>query len=121
MVICRGAVQREGERHTQTKNSPPHPPLPPLSPFKPKIQPPPTTKHTHTHTQVELTPRQGEAVRRMRASRSMREFHAELHHFTGHETVDQYFKVHFWIIHILSVYESVCVRTGGSIPPPPLN
>ncbi len=67
--------------------------------------PPPTHTPNHTFTQttttpfnsknkqVGLTPRQDQALQRMRASRSMREFHAELHHFTGHDSVDHYFKV----------------------------
>jgi predicted alpha/beta-fold hydrolase len=40
---------------------------------------------------VTLSKRQGEAVRRLKTSRSMREFHAELHHFTGHANVEEYF------------------------------
>ncbi|KAM3567072.1 hypothetical protein VYU27_010777, partial [Nannochloropsis oceanica] len=41
---------------------------------------------------VPLSKQQDQAVRRLKTSRSMREFHAELHHFSGHENVDEYFK-----------------------------
>lgn len=62
--------------------------LTPPTPTPPLTHP----HHTHIPQQVGLTHQQTVAVRRMRAARSMREFHLDLHHFTGHGDAAQYFE-----------------------------